>query len=402
MSSGIQRSFRPVPEGGLKRGFGASRRRASSASLWFSALLVLAVVLCLPSAGEARRSVRIDKTHKRHVVSAPLRVVAVPRGQPRKVSFAIDRRRLFVSYQAPHRLGGPAGQLDPATLPRGRHRLIVRAYYGPGLRHRAVTTTIIRVRKHRISGLLIAKATTKLPKADAASAPASAPAPAQAPVATAAAAGTPGWKLVKEWTFDGSSLSGLNVHDGVRTSGNTVGGLYKRANVRAGNGEMAIVGDGINGGGVNLNDPATYGRWEVRARMDAGAGAAPGLVLWPTSDRWPVDGELDLMESPYGDHQTVQQTTHWGQDNQQENVETRIDAKQWHSYAVEWEQGVVRYFIDDKLTRERKGTPGYDIPNKPMSLAIQVDGPNGWIPTRDGSSPAEMAFHVDWVRRLVR
>lgn len=210
------------------------------------------------------------------------------------------------------------------------------------------------------------------------------------------------WTLVKEWTFDaGATLSGLNVYDGFKTSGNTVGGLYKRSNVRLGDGELMIVGDGVNGGGLNVMLWRTYGRWEVRARMDAGSGAGPCLLLWPQSDVWPRDGEIDFMESPFGDHMEVDVTTHWGTWPTHlfdQGKFGSIDAKQWHVYAVEWESGVIRYYIDGTLVRTKTGTPGVDIPNKSMSLAMQVDGPNGWIPKRDATSPAEMAFHIDYAR----
>lgn len=227
------------------------------------------------------------------------------------------------------------------------------------------------------------------------------PTPVPVPVPTPTPAPS-GWKLVKEWNWDaGSSLSGLNLYNGFQTSGNNVGGLYKLSNLRLADGELRIVGDGINGGGVNVNLYRTYGRWEVRAKMDYGSGAGPCLVLWPQSDRWPQDGEIDFMESAYGNHMEVAVTTHWGTwptHNYDQKKFPNTDAKLWHVYAVEWESGVIRYYIDGALVHTKTGTPGYDVPNKPMSLALQVDGPNGWIPKRDASSPAEMTFHIDYVR----
>lgn len=232
--------------------------------------------------------------------------------------------------------------------------------------------------------------------------PEPAPEPAPVPAPTPVPAPDPaGWKLVKEWNFDvGSSLTGLNLYNGFQTSGNNVGGVYKLSNLRLADGELRIVGDGINGGGLNVNLYRTYGRWEVRARMDYGSGAGPCLVLWPQSDRWPQDGEIDFMESAYGSHMEVAVTTHWGvwPDHQYDQKKLAIDAKLWHVYAVEWESGVIRYYIDGVLVHTKSGNPGWDIPNKPMSLALQVDGPNGWIPKRDAASPAEMTFHVDYAR----
>lgn len=124
------------------------------------------------TANAKTKSLKIKTVGKVRTVKSPLMVSAVVRGKPRKVVFSLDGRRLHVSSKRPYRLGGSAGVLDARQLGKGKHRVVVRAYFGRGFRSTRVAATTIRVRSGSV--------TTSLPVVKA-------PAPAAAPT------GSPTW-----------------------------------------------------------------------------------------------------------------------------------------------------------------------------------------------------------------
>jgi hypothetical protein len=161
---------------------------------------------------------------------------------------------------------------------------------------------------------------------------------------------------------------------------------------------QALLRAGV-GGGVSHKINQTFGRWEVRARMDKGAGNGPALLLWPKRDKdWPGAGEIDIMECPKGDRAQAVQTLHFGQSNEQIGKGTKLDVSQWHTYVVEWLPDRITWLIDGVITHEVQQADV--IPRGPMHLAIQNDvGAKGhWIEARNASSPAVIALHVDWVK----
>jgi beta-glucanase (GH16 family) len=96
-------------------------------------------------------------------------------------------------------------------------------------------------------------------------------------------------------------------------------------------------------------------------------------------------------------------TVHWGTSNTEDYRNISGDYTQWHTYAVEWESGYVKMYIDDKLAYDSTTSsrhPG--IPHSKMQLAIQQEpGPFGgsnWVPAPNSSTPDVVTMHIDWVR----
>jgi len=106
----------------------------------------------------------------------------------------------------------------------------------------------------------------------------------------------------------------------------------------------------------------TYGRFEIRAKVPWGKGLWPALWMLPQDDRyggWPASGEIDLMEIVGEKPHEVLNSIHFGSPG--------TDARQlithvhplpggskvadWHTYAVEWEPGEIRFYVDDAHTR---------------------------------------------------
>ena len=210
----------PTSEAGLFHRYtraGSTGRISTRLWLLIFAAAAAAAALGLAPMAEAKKSagLRIE-TVRQHTVSAPLKVQAVLRATPRKVSFRLDGKRGYVTTTAPYRWGGANGSLDAGKLSAGRHRITVRAYFRGG--RTAVATTTIRVRKPRRSASAAAGSTTqtmvvtKLPAVTdvvpGTPAPPAAPAPASVPRPPAA--------------WDGSADFGFSrwyqVQDGTRSS----------------------------------------------------------------------------------------------------------------------------------------------------------------------------------------
>ena len=214
-----------------------------------------------------------------------------------------------------------------------------------------------------------------------------------------AAAQRQGWTVRDGDQFSGDQLDPdrWKVYDG---PGNADVGLRSPSAVTVEHGSLAIKGREDVSGGVawRAGPPTTYGRWEFRARSDRGNGYAPAVLLWPDSDRWPQDGEIDIMEINAGDRSSTLISVHWGAQNQQITKRIPGDFSLWHDFALEWSRDHITVYIDGQdvfTTREPAA-----IPHHPMHLAIQNDvGPlPNWIPPRDASTPPVVGLYVDNVR----
>jgi hypothetical protein len=88
--------------------------------------------------------------------------------------------------------------------------------------------------------------------------------------------------------------------------------------IRVSNGELQLIG-GFNpiigkdlSGGVESTLNQLYGRWEARIRVDRGAGYSGVVLLWPQSENWPTDGEIDIAEVNMGARQSAVTFLHNG------------------------------------------------------------------------------------------
>ncbi|MBR9789353.1 MAG: glycoside hydrolase family 16 protein [Vibrionaceae bacterium] len=113
-----------------------------------------------------------------------------------------------------------------------------------------------------------------------------------------------------------------------------------------------------------------YGRFEVRAKLPQGQGTWPAIWMLPTDyvyGGWAASGEIDIMEAvnlgtTYQDNgvtkpeNRVHGTLHYGKawpnnvysgeeyDFGDEHISPADD---FHTYAIEWEQGEIRWYVDD-------------------------------------------------------
>jgi beta-glucanase (GH16 family) len=102
-----------------------------------------------------------------------------------------------------------------------------------------------------------------------------------------------------------------------------------------------------------------YGRVEFRARLPTGQGIWPALWMLPVNEKyggWAASGEIDVMEARGQEPTKVLGTLHYGS-RWPANTHTGKDLvlpekgtiADFHVYALEWEPGEIRWFVDDKL-----------------------------------------------------
>lgn len=133
----------------------------------------------------------------------------------------------------------------------------------------------------------------------------------------------------------------------------------------------------------------TYGRYSVRMRVDT-----PDLdeyyvawLLWPQSEQWPRDGELDFPEGWLS--RTVGGWQHFAGEGSCDGckIPSRdIGARftDWHTYTIEWSPGRVRYLLDDTVVLDSTQW----VPTTPMRWQLQTE-------TRgDGNNRGRVL--VDW------
>ena len=185
------------------------------------------------------------------------------------------------------------------------------------------------------------------------------------------------------------SARGAMGHDGAGHAGN---GRRSPSQVSIADGLLTLTGDEQgNSAGMAWNPGQMYGRWEGCVQSPPGADSLHALLLlWPDAENWPVGGEVDFMEISDSSRQSVDGFLHYGADNQQEVANTKIDATQWHAWAVEWTPQHIAYYVDGKQWFETTDTS--HLPPGPMHLTIQLDYFGG-----NASGGAKQ--HVDWVRQ---
>jgi len=99
-----------------------------------------------------------------------------------------------------------------------------------------------------------------------------------------------------------------------------------------------------------------YGRFEASIQIPAGVGLWPAFWLLGQNFAqvgWPQCGEIDIMENRGADPTTVVGSLHGpGGDNHAAGYTMPGGgsfASAFHQYAVEWEPGIVRWYVDDNL-----------------------------------------------------
>jgi len=107
----------------------------------------------------------------------------------------------------------------------------------------------------------------------------------------------------------------------------------------------------------------TYGAFEARIYSPA---ASEGVManwpaFWTDGQNWPTDGEMDIMEGLGG-----QAAYHFISESGNPGFSVPGDYTGWHTFAADWEPGIVNYYYDGVLV----GTLTSGITSSPMYLIL--------------------------------
>lgn len=222
---------------------------------------------------------------------------------------------------------------------------------------------------------------------------------------------------INKWEFmlgDGSAY-------GIPGWGNNEKQYYRSQNATVANGELTITAKQESYGGKSYTSARlrtrykgdwTYGRIEMRAKLPVTQGMWPAFWMLPTNSPyggWAAGGEIDIMESKGSIPEQIHGTIHYGgewPDNTYSGNTTNLaagTATNWHVYAVEWQEGVIRWFVDGQLystkTNWYSTNGSYPAPfdvdfHLLLNLAV-----GGWFP---GDPDQTTVFPQDYIIDYVR
>jgi beta-glucanase (GH16 family) len=136
-----------------------------------------------------------------------------------------------------------------------------------------------------------------------------------------------------------------------------------------------------------------YGMYSVRMKSDPVAGYKTAFLLWPDSENWPQDGEIDFpegdLDSTVGAHMHYQGATSGGD---QDNYSTNTTYTDWHTYTTEWTPTSVEFLIDGQVIGD--STNAANIPDTPMHWVLQTESEIG---AAKPASSASGNLQISWV-----
>ncbi len=146
-----------------------------------------------------------------------------------------------------------------------------------------------------------------------------------------------------------------------------------------------------------------YGRVEVRAKVPFGQGFWPAIWLLPRSATWPAGGEIDIMEARGDLPWRISSALHWGWDpGSHQYVSQAYESGAnfqagFHDYAVEWEVGTVRFYVDG-VQHFTLYEPAVGIPATPKSIVLNLAVGGDYSGYPDWTTPFPATFEIDHVR----
>jgi beta-glucanase (GH16 family) len=156
----------------------------------------------------------------------------------------------------------------------------------------------------------------------------------------------------------------------------------------------------------------TYGRFEARIKVPYGQGIWPAFwMLGSDIDKagWPNCGEIDIMENIGREPSIVHGTLH-GPGYSGGNAVTasytlarsRKFSNDYHTFAVEWEPNVIRFYVDGQLYNTRTSA---DLPagkewvfKRPFFIILNVAVGGNWPGAPDSTTVFPQVMKVDYVR----
>jgi beta-glucanase (GH16 family) len=252
---------------------------------------------------------------------------------------------------------------------------------------------------------------------------------ASADAATDSGAALPGWTLTFDEEFDGPAGTGIDTsHWTPQNKGDGFGNneleFYTPRTDNAqldGNGSLAIkvieesyMGRDYTSARLESKGQfeQQYGRFEIRAKLPFGQGIWPAFWLLGndiSEVSWPQCGEIDIMEfvgkTPSRNYGSLHGPGYSG-GNPLGGTYDLPDGAQFkddfHVFAIEWEENVVRWYVDGNLFETR--TPA-DVPqghewvyDHPFYMILNVAVGGAFPGSPDDSTMFPQTMLVDYIR----
>jgi len=238
------------------------------------------------------------------------------------------------------------------------------------------------------------------------------------------------WKLVWSDEFDGPTLDfgKWEIEVNAFGGGNQELQIYtdRKENVRVEDGHLLIEARRDNHGiaGTVREDysgrvrskhrgDCRYGNFETRAKLLTGQGVWPAIWMMPTEDvygTWASSGEIDIMEFKGQEPNAYWGTLHFGKqwpDNKHTSDIIKLEkgnfADDFHVFAIEWEEGVIRWYVDGKLwqTQTKWDSNGGKFPapfDQEFHMILNLAIGGGFVGNPDASTKFPREFLIDYVR----
>lgn len=137
-----------------------------------------------------------------------------------------------------------------------------------------------------------------------------------------------------------------------------------------------------------------YGRYVTRMRSDVLPAYKTAWLLWPDSETWPRDGEIDFPEGDL-DYQPscyvhYQDATTGGEQDVHANPYGDTYAS-WHTYVTEWWPNYLKTTLDGKGF----GTTWWRVPNTAMHWALETETTLGTSTIPDNATAGHV--QLDWL-----
>lgn len=195
---------------------------------------------------------------------------------------------------------------------------------------------------------------------------------------------------------------------------------YQAANATVGGGTLKITAKPEQVGGNNYTSARlrtknkadfTYGRMEARIKLPHTQGIWPAFWMLPTDEvygGWPQSGEIDILELIGKEPDIAHGTIHFGNpwpNNQSSTANYQLLAgifkDDFHEFAIEWEPGVIRWYVDGYLfsTKTAAGIAPAKWPfDQDFHFLLNVAVGGNWPGNPDNTTVFPQVMEVDYVR----
>lgn len=157
----------------------------------------------------------------------------------------------------------------------------------------------------------------------------------------------------------------------------------------------------------------TYGRYELRAKIDVRSGSWPAWWLWSRPDKagWPKEGEIDMMEYTLGklNFNVMDGAKRWYHGNKKKSIASLGGvewAKAFHVWTMDWDAEKIKLYLDGQLvvdypvsSADGSGLNGVNPFRTPETKKIVINQALGGTcggPLNPKDAPFEL--RVDWMR----